>query len=71
LWRAFATRIVRAGWPSCIVTVAFSAKTKRARGPRSSRKRAGPRKVYIAGGYEDVIVDREDGDSIGEDEADA
>jgi len=51
--------------------VAFSAKTKRARGPRSSRKRAGPRKVYIAGGYEDVIVDREDGDSIGEDEADA
>jgi hypothetical protein len=35
--------------------------------PWQSRKRTGPRKVYTAGGYADVIVDREDGDSIGED----
>ena len=34
---------------------------------RPRRKPAGLRKVYTAGGYEDVIVDREDGESIGED----
>ena len=34
---------------------------------RPRPKRAGPRKVYTAGGYTDVIDDRDDGESIGED----
>ena len=40
-WRALATRIIRVGLPSCIVTMAFWAKTKRARG-RENRAKISP-----------------------------